>query len=465
MLVVILCLNKQMSKNVLCILPNTLFRKSIIQKIITLHNISDCIIWEHPSYFIKYNYNKKKLVLHRASLKSYYDDIKHLFISCKYITFKEKPKIGKNATMYMFDFTNLMDDHKKIEMTATKVYYIESPNFLLTKHDLRKIKRDHTIADVPSFTPFFKSNVKKLSKFINEVKFQELPKIQEDIESIITSLKKSSPYVTTSDNAYVKEAVVYVEKLFPKNIGNTTRFDYPINHEQARSWLRYVIKNVLPFNFTYKHFMNNSSNLFEAILSSSLNIGLLNPIEIIQIIHNSEQKVCHQSFIDLIKRLYFREYKRYIYLCYSDNIINTSKLLNFSNPLSIEWYNGETGMYPVNVTINKSIKNAFCSENEAHHILGSYMLLTEVVANDAFNWFMEISIDSYEWMVMYNVYEVIFQRKSIKRLLKPSVEITKMFDFEKKYEWPKIWDQTLTQFKKKHNNMLLKNNHKKVLIA
>ena len=31
------------------------------------------ILWEHPHYFESFNYNKKKLMLHRGSMKYYYN--------------------------------------------------------------------------------------------------------------------------------------------------------------------------------------------------------------------------------------------------------------------------------------------------------------------------------------------------------------------------------------------------------
>ena len=47
------------------ILPNQLFNIKYIPKKYKKHKF---IIWEHPHYFTKYNYNQKKLILHRASM-------------------------------------------------------------------------------------------------------------------------------------------------------------------------------------------------------------------------------------------------------------------------------------------------------------------------------------------------------------------------------------------------------------
>ena len=46
---------------ILVILPHQLYNIKILPK-----NINEIIIWEHPHYFKSYNFNKKKLILHRA---------------------------------------------------------------------------------------------------------------------------------------------------------------------------------------------------------------------------------------------------------------------------------------------------------------------------------------------------------------------------------------------------------------
>lgn len=444
---VILFLIKQMSSQVLCILPNTLYRKSIIRKIITLYNITESIIWEHPSYFVKYNFNKKKLILHRASLKNYHDHIKSLFVSCKYITFKEKLRLNNNVTIYIFDPINILK-----EQELMNVHYIESPNFLLSKHDLYTIKCKYKKNDLPPFNSFFLSNAILLSKLFerNDLNFSSE---RYDVETIINNLKNRKPNMI-NDNKYVKEAIKYVETFFPNNIGNTINFHYPINHEQARIWLQYIIKYILPVDFTYRSLIKDESNMLDAVFSSSLNTGLLNPNEIYQTINKSKRKICYNSYLDLMQKIYFREYKRYVYMYHLDYIISGSNSFYFTNTLSIEWYNGETGMYPVNVTINKSITNAYISENEAIYIIGSYMVLKEIIANNVFRWFMEIPIDSYEWIMIYNVYESILRKSSIRRFLKSSMHVMSLFYFEQKFEWTKIWDQTLNKFKRKYKNKL-----------
>ena len=53
------------------ILPNQLFDKKYLpDKSYTY------ILWEHPQYFTEYKYNKKRILMHRASMKYYQDYLK-----------------------------------------------------------------------------------------------------------------------------------------------------------------------------------------------------------------------------------------------------------------------------------------------------------------------------------------------------------------------------------------------------
>jgi len=45
------------------------------------------ILYEHPQYFKKYNFNKKKLVMHRASMKFFFDGMKKNKYDIEYVEF------------------------------------------------------------------------------------------------------------------------------------------------------------------------------------------------------------------------------------------------------------------------------------------------------------------------------------------------------------------------------------------
>ena len=56
------------------ILPHQLFNKKYLDK------KYDFVLYEHPQYFKKYKFNKKKLILHRASMKYYFNYLKKIIL-------------------------------------------------------------------------------------------------------------------------------------------------------------------------------------------------------------------------------------------------------------------------------------------------------------------------------------------------------------------------------------------------
>ena len=106
------------------ILPTQLFSTKYLSE-------KDVLIWEHPQYFTKYNYNKKKLVLHRASMRWYASHLKSKGYAVKYSTYDQKPAL----TSY-----TVFDPVDKIALPGTPTI-LESPNFLLTKKNYAEYRR------------------------------------------------------------------------------------------------------------------------------------------------------------------------------------------------------------------------------------------------------------------------------------------------------------------------------------
>ena len=71
--------------DILIILPNQLFNVKYYNK-----KYDKVIIFEASQYFKKYKYNKKKLILHRASMKAYYDYLTNKNMKVSYIEYKKK---------------------------------------------------------------------------------------------------------------------------------------------------------------------------------------------------------------------------------------------------------------------------------------------------------------------------------------------------------------------------------------
>ena len=129
------------------ILPNQLFDKKFLDK------QYQYVLYEHPHYFKKYKYNQKKLMLHRASMKYYYDYLSKDFDVVNYIEY-DQPFSVKSYTLF--------DPVDKIKLSGKKTI-LDTPNFLLTREH-------HKQYQAKTKTFFFHSKLKSLSLLFFRIK-------------------------------------------------------------------------------------------------------------------------------------------------------------------------------------------------------------------------------------------------------------------------------------------------------
>ena len=441
----------------LLILPHQLYRTTYLNG--HINRMKDTIVlWEHPQYFTAYNFNKKKLILHRSSMKYYYDMLKTKKYNVEYVEFQDTFPYDEYI---MFD---PIDDNvmiRKITKQASNI--ICSPNFILTKEQY-KIYRDKTESIIfNNFYLFFKKEInlypelKSLDK-MNRTKYNKNIKID-----------TTMPHISKTDTKYITEACIYITKYFPNNCGNIDNMIYPVTHTTAKKWFTNFINTKLKnfgsyedlviYNYTDNNNTdnNNTTNsfMYHSVLSSSINIGLLNPNEIIEVLKKVKDTIPLNSFEGYLRQLFWREYQRYtyIYVDFDKNYFGNTKKLNK------DWYDGTLGIPP----IDKMIIDGF-DKGYIHHIgrlmfIGNFMNLSGIAPLQGFKWFMEFSIDSYEWVMKQNVLDMVFFVTGGLTMRRPYISssnyILQMSNIIKG-KWVEEWDELYYRFIKLHHKKLWK---------
>jgi deoxyribodipyrimidine photolyase-related protein len=436
----------------LYILPNQLFNIDLLPT-----DLSTLVIWEHPHFFTKYNFNKKKLLLHRASMKNYFDCIKDSKknIKCTYIDFSENHYKPRHA--FYFD---PIDNIKGFEDKSPNM--LSSPNFFMNKQNYANIKNNKKSKKI-SFTNYFYPRCKKHLNFLVSSKSTDKYNRVPFNESIITKLIKKDNIIYPKKSKYITEATEYVNTNFENNYGNTEDFNFPISYVQAKEWLNYFIDYKLHHFGTYQDaFNNNHDNLFHSILSSSINIGILNPThDILPMLQNYNTKDT-PSFNGLeafFRQLCWREFQRYCYIYYKKELTKNN-YFKFKNKIDHTWYTSNTGILPVDNCIKKAFNTAYLHHIERLMIMGNYMILSELSPIEGHRWFMEFAIDSYEWVMLQNVYDMVFFNSNGLTTYKPyftkSNYILKMSNYSSKSVWVEKWDIKYDNFLKKYSKKLQK---------
>jgi len=85
-----------------------------------------------------------------------------------------------------------------------------------------------------------------------------------------------------NENVFVKEAKEYVLKKFPGNYGEVSPFHYPVTCKDAEKWLdEFLATRFIQFGIYEDAMLQKQNILFHSVLTPMLNIGLLQPQDII----------------------------------------------------------------------------------------------------------------------------------------------------------------------------------------
>ena len=88
-------------------------------------------------------------------------------------------------------------------------------------------------------------------------------------------------------------------------------------------------------------------------------------------------------------------------------------------------------------------------------VIGNFMVLDGLSPSQGFKWFMEMSCDSYEWVMCQNVLDMVFFVSGGVTMRRPYMSssnyVLKMSNY-RAGEWCKLWDKKYHEFKTKKKN-------------
>lgn len=445
----------------LFIFPNNLYELKYLPK-----NIKTVYVLEDPIFFgfrdIKMNFNKIKLVLHRGSMKYYESYLKDKNIDVIYIEFVElkNKKYSFMTTLESITYFEINDHllQKRLDkVTKNKqVTILNNPNFLVTTNILDKYHELKT-----NKNKYFHKNFYEFMK-------EELD-ILKGVKSYDTDNRNALPKnITIPKNIkkvksiYENEAINYINILFPKNYGESENLIFPIDHKEAKKWLMYFLKNKFDNYGTYQDaILDNNGFMFHSTISPMMNIGLLNPDYVINEVtkYQIKYKIKMNNYEGFIRQILgWREYQRYCYLYAYDELVN-SNYFNHKNKLNNTWYTGTTGIQPIDDSIKFAFKTGYLHHIIRLMVMSNFMNLCRIDPNECYKWFMEFSIDSYDWVMIQNVYSMGQWADGGLTMRKPYISsdnyIISMSNY-KRDKWSTIWNGLYYYFLSDHEDKLKK---------
>ncbi|QWX84955.1 cryptochrome/photolyase family protein [Cellulophaga sp. HaHaR_3_176] len=465
-------------KKAVLIFPHQLFKDSPL-----LNSDADFYIIEEFLFFNQFKFHKHKIAYHRATMKSYADYLKNKGCSVIYIEAIDKTSdirklLPTLSTYEEINYIDVTDNwlQKRIEQTAEKIglkkTILPSPLFLNTKKDLEHFFKE----DKKNFhqTTFYKQERKKRGILLDMNDKPVGEKWSFDAENRKKyPAKKIPPSIQYPDkNKYYKEAFSYVDKHFFKNYGELlTDYCYPIDFKTAEAWLQqFLEQRFLEFGTYEDAIVAEHSILNHSVLTPMLNVGLLTPKYVIDTALNfaNENDIPINSTEGFIRQIIgWREFMRGMYELKGTQQ-RTENYWKFKNKIPTSFYTGTTGIPPIDNCIKKVLKTGYCHHIERLMVLGNFMLLCEFDPDEVYQWFMELFIDAYDWVMVPNIYGMSQFADGGLLATKPYISgsnyLMKMSNY-KKGDWQETWDGLFWNFMDKQRDFFSSNPRLSMLLS
>jgi deoxyribodipyrimidine photolyase-related protein len=434
------------------------------------------LIIEELLFFKQYNFHKQKLVFHRASMKAYQRVLQSKGYEVTYIEANDKladvrnllPFLKKKGVgeIHYCDVTDyLLERRIGKQITTLKMIVVkyDSPLFILTSDQINDY-----FANKKRFyqTDFYTRQRKQFKILVDEQLQPTGGKWTFDTENRLKypKSKKVPEVVFPKQNEYWVEAVEYVNKNYQNNYGEINKaFIYPTTFTESRAWLKQFFQNRFAEFGEYEDaLVNHESILHHSVLTPMMNVGLLTPKEIIDqaISFANKNDVPLNSLEGFIRQILgWREFIRGVYE-HKGSEERTKNYWKFTRKIPKSFWDGTTGISPIDSTIKKVLATGYCHHIERLMVLGNFMLLCEFDPDEVYRWFMELFIDAYDWVMVPNVYGMSQFADGGLMATKPYISgsnyLMKMSDYEKG-DWQPIWDGLFWRFMHVHRDFFLKN--------
>ncbi len=339
---------------------------------------------------------------------------------------------------------------------------IRSPMFLDSREDFKKYL---TKTKKPFMAKYYKEKRERLNILLNKDGTPEGGKwsFDEDNRKKLPKNTLIPKFPKIKETIHTKKLKPIIDNLFTKHPGDTKKFWFATEYKDVLKLLDFFIKDKLNLFGDYEDAVDQKNNiLFHSALSPYLNLGLITPDIIIQKImtYHHSKGVRLNSLEGYIRQIIgWREFMRGIYQNFSKEMEN-GNFFKHNRKMKITFYDGSTGLDPLDHAIKNADKFGWSHHIERLMILSNIMNLCEVEPKLVYKWFMEMFVDSSDWVMVPNVYGMgLFSDGGIfatKPYICGSSYFMKMMDF-KRGDWCNVMDGLYWRFIDRNRKFFLKN--------
>ena len=464
-------------KQIGLIFPNDL---STNNKVLSSIKSSDpLLLYEPCDTFYQLKHHKHKLVLLISALRHWKKILEDDFTNIIHI------KITKDRDIDLMHELETL--HKKLEFNLVHVTQPSDHGILTqlmffgSKHNVElKIHPDTKFID--SIEGFSEWSADKKS-LVQEYYYRWLRKkysllmegnkplggkwnFDKDNQKSISKLKDlPKPRPKLKSDELTISTMVDIENCFPDSAGNLESFNWAVTHSDARKQLKnFLITYFKSFGDFQDAIDKENTTLFHSLLSPYINSGLLDPMECIvdaiSYFKKTEDKIPINALEGFVRQILgWREFIRGVYW---ENMPQYKEMNFWSHNKSLNknWYSGETGIPLLDDAIKESVATGYTHHINRLMIISNLMNLSNIRPREIYRWFMEMYVDSADWVMVPNVFGMgtysdggIF---STKPYICGSSYMLRMSNY-KKGEWCDAVDGLYWQFIENNREFFAKN--------
>jgi deoxyribodipyrimidine photolyase-related protein len=406
--------------NLTLILGNQLFHTDTLKA--NLKNTKETVVFmrEDVELCTYYKFHKHKIVFFLSAMRTYCKELEDKGFHVHYEELSPHPSTFESAllnyirknkitSVSFFEIEDKFFEKRIVAMLAeakisTTVW--PSPMFLTTRADFKSYVQKNKR---PFMKVFYEAQRKRLEILIEKSKEPVGGRWSFDSENRLPLPSKIQPpdLPIIRPSKTTTEVQLLTESQFKDHPGTAETFWLPTTRKEALHWLdQFLDERLAQFGPYEDAIPQHSDFVFHSVLTPFLNTGLLTPKEVVgrTLAVAKKNKTSIASVEGFIRQVIgWREFIRGIYQNFSEKQEKTN-FFNHKRKLSDHWYRGDTGVTPLDHAIRKVIKYGYAHHIERLMIIGSLMLLLEIHPHEAHRWFMEMFIDSSDWVMGPNVY-------------------------------------------------------------
>ncbi|MDC0413039.1 cryptochrome/photolyase family protein [Pelagibacteraceae bacterium] len=423
-------------------------------------------------------HHKQKILLFLSAMRSYAEELSAAkyqvtYYDCNHPLFKKSYEtkllefIKKNSIKEIVSFEvedKFLEKRLHSFFLKNKVSYqtIKSPMFVTTRKDFTDYLQSNK---KPFMATFYKLQRTKMNVLIKDKnkpvggKWSFDEENRKKLPKVITIPKVQSFKISE----HTKKLKPFIEKIFSSHPGTLDSFNHPTTRKDAIKLYLNFLKEKFALFGDYEDSMTVKSHaVFHSMLSPIINLGLITPTTLIRetLDFAKANKIPLNSLEGYVRQIIgWREFMRGIYQNYEKRLLNTN-FFNHQRKLNKSWYDGTTGIVPLDHAIKNCLQFGYTHHIERLMVVCNLMNLSGIQPVQVYKWFMEMYVDSSDWVMAPNVMGMgLFSDGGIfatKPYICGSSYILKMSDYPKG-EWCEVMDGLYWKFIQDHKDFFLKN--------